>query len=215
MMMVMIRTTKVNIDVGATKPLNLKKGNQEKREWGETSYQRYDNNILHQHWFSTLFSTGPQYCPSASEPPCCLWFGTIIASRVCLKGSVGRQLARVQNRPTIWLRLTCTDSREEEQPEKAEDGCCHHLVDSSRVDFLIQFGGQVGIIHVIPVYQVLQQHVHQSCRQNSNQRVLNVPSQCKNSLQFFSEKCHSPNGTIIGQVMLQVMTTVKTFIIQA
>lgn len=34
MMMVMIRTTKVNIDVGATKPLNFKKGNQEKREQG-------------------------------------------------------------------------------------------------------------------------------------------------------------------------------------
>lgn len=38
MMMVMIRTTKVNIDVGATKPLNLKKEIKRKESRGETSY---------------------------------------------------------------------------------------------------------------------------------------------------------------------------------
>ncbi len=60
--------------------------------------------------------------------------------------------------------LTCAYSGEKEQPEEAEDGRGHHLGDGSRVDLLVQFGGQVGVVHVVPVHQVFQQHVHQTCR---------------------------------------------------
>ncbi len=60
--------------------------------------------------------------------------------------------------------LTCAYSGEKEQPEEAEDGRGHHLGDGSRVDLLVQFGGQVGIVHVVSVHQVFQQHVHQTCR---------------------------------------------------
>ena len=60
--------------------------------------------------------------------------------------------------------LTCAYGGEEEQPEEAEDGRRHHLGDGSRVDLLVQFGGQVGVVHVVPVHQVFQQHVHETCR---------------------------------------------------
>ena len=58
--------------------------------------------------------------------------------------------------------LTCAHCREEEQPEETEDRCSHHLGDSPYVNLLIQFGGQVGIVHVVSIYQVFEQHVHQS-----------------------------------------------------
>lgn len=60
--------------------------------------------------------------------------------------------------------LTCAYGGEEEQPEEAEDGRSHHLGDGSGVDLLVQFGGQVGVVHVVSVHQVFQQHVHQTCR---------------------------------------------------
>lgn len=60
--------------------------------------------------------------------------------------------------------LTGSYCGEEEQPEEAEDGCSHHLGHSSRVDLLVQFGGQVGVVHVVTVHQVFQKHVHQTCR---------------------------------------------------
>lgn len=50
------------------------------------------------------------------------------------------------------MRLTCAYTGEEEQPEEAQDGCSYNLVHSPRVDLLIQFGWQVGIVHVIPVH---------------------------------------------------------------
>lgn len=59
---------------------------------------------------------------------------------------------------------TCAHCGEEEQPEEAEDGSRHHLSDGSRVDLLVQLGGQVGIVHVVSVHQVFEQHVHQTCR---------------------------------------------------
>lgn len=60
--------------------------------------------------------------------------------------------------------FTCAHSREEEQPEEAEDGCSHHLGDGSRVDLLVQFGRQVSVVHVVSIHKVFQQHVHQTCR---------------------------------------------------
>lgn len=60
--------------------------------------------------------------------------------------------------------FTCAHSREEEQPEEAEDGRGHHLGDGSGVDLLVQFGRQVSVVHVISIHKVFQQHVHQTCR---------------------------------------------------
>lgn len=60
--------------------------------------------------------------------------------------------------------LTCAHSGEEEQPEEAEDGRSNHLGDGARVDLLVQFGGQVCVVHVVPVHQVFEQHVHQTWR---------------------------------------------------
>lgn len=51
--------------------------------------------------------------------------------------------------------LTYAYSGEEKQPEEAQDGRSHHLVHSSGVDLLIQFGRQVGVVHIIPVHEVL------------------------------------------------------------
>lgn len=50
---------------------------------------------------------------------------------------------------------------EEEQPEHAEDGSHHDLADGSDVETLVQFGGDVDIVNVVPVNHVLEQHVEQ------------------------------------------------------
>jgi hypothetical protein len=63
--------------------------------------------------------------------------------------------------PGGMVALTRAHGGEEEQPEEAEDGRSHHLVHSPRVDLLVQFGRQVGVVEIVPVYQVLQQHVHE------------------------------------------------------
>lgn len=54
--------------------------------------------------------------------------------------------------PHTPLLLTCAYSGEEQQPEETEDGRCHHLIDGSRVDLLVQFGRQVGVVHVIAIH---------------------------------------------------------------
>lgn len=63
--------------------------------------------------------------------------------------------------PKVGVALTGAHGREEEQPEEAEDGRGHHLVHGPRVDLLVQLGRQVGVVEIVPVYQVLQQHVHE------------------------------------------------------
>ncbi len=76
----------------------------------------------------------------------------------------------LQTSPSDWFcapgthmsERTCPHGGEEQQPEEAEDWCGHHLIDGSRVDLLVEFGGQVGVVHVVAVHQVLQKHVHQS-----------------------------------------------------
>lgn len=49
---------------------------------------------------------------------------------------------------------TCTNDGEEQEPEEAENGSGHHLVDGPRVDLLVQFGWQIGIVHVVSVREV-------------------------------------------------------------
>lgn len=60
-------------------------------------------------------------------------------------------------------RLTGANGGEEQEPKEAENRSCHHLVDRSRVDLLVQFGWQIGVVHVVPVREVFEQHVHQPC----------------------------------------------------
>lgn len=50
---------------------------------------------------------------------------------------------------------------EEEQPEHAEDGGHHDLADGGNVEALVQFGGDVHVVNVVPVNHVLEQHVEQ------------------------------------------------------
>lgn len=50
---------------------------------------------------------------------------------------------------------------EEEQPEHAEDGGHHDLADGGDVEALVQFGGDVHVVNVVPVNHVLEQHVEQ------------------------------------------------------
>lgn len=62
-----------------------------------------------------------------------------------------------RNLSSRWSRfLTRTDSGKEKKPKEAENGCSHHLVDGSRMDFLVQFGRQVSVVHVVPVRQVFE-----------------------------------------------------------
>jgi len=106
------------------------------------------------------------------------------------------------------------------------------------MDLLVQLGRQVSIIEVVSVHQVLQQHVHEpwereeGCQQRRESAsfpaaltdreylphatLLASPPQALPSLRHGeAEGYHSPKGTMMGQVMLYVMTTVKTHIIQA
>lgn len=59
--------------------------------------------------------------------------------------------------------LTGAHSGEEQKPEETENRSSHHLVDRSRMDLLVQFGRQICVVHVVPVREVFQQHVHQPC----------------------------------------------------
>lgn len=58
---------------------------------------------------------------------------------------------------------TCANGGEEEQPEETKNGSSHHLGDGTRVDLLVQFGRQVGVVHVVSIHQMFEQHVHQTC----------------------------------------------------
>lgn len=151
---------------------------------------------------------------------------------------------------TRWSPLlTIANSGEEQKPEETENGGSYHLVDSSRVDLLVQFGGQISVVHVVPVCQVFQQHVHQSCTDERGRKIGgNNPIKKDDKHLYEKQKTcgqrparslcvphssnltstlsqpetgrvikqqNSPKGTMIGQVMLQVITTVKTHIIQA
>lgn len=57
---------------------------------------------------------------------------------------------------------TESEHGEEEQPEHGEDGSHQHLADGCSVDALAEFGGDVGIVHVVSVDHVFQDHVEQT-----------------------------------------------------
>lgn len=71
-----------------------------------------------------------------------------------------------------WSRfLTGSNGGKEKKPKEAEDRRSHHLVDGPRMDFLVQFGRQVGVVHVVPVCQVFEEHVHQPCTEMKDKEI--------------------------------------------
>lgn len=68
-------------------------------------------------------------------------------------------------------RLTGAYSGEEQKPKEAENGSSNHLVYSSRVDLLVQFGWQISVVHVVSVREVFQQHVHQPCTRRGDKTI--------------------------------------------
>lgn len=45
------------------------------------------------------------------------------------------------------------------------------MVDRSRVDLLVQFGWQIGVVHIVPVCEVFQQHIHQPCTETGDKTI--------------------------------------------
>lgn len=98
--MVMMSTTKVNMDVGVTKPVQ----------------------------------------------------GEILGTGLCTRTHSSTHTPAHTLQRTHTLLLTCAYSREEQQPEETEDGRGHHLIDGSGVDLLVEFRGQVSVIHIVTIH---------------------------------------------------------------
>lgn len=54
---------------------------------------------------------------------------------------------------------TYSQDGEEEYPEKPQEWCENGLIDGGHVDLLVQFGGRVGVVHVIAVCDVLHAQI--------------------------------------------------------
>lgn len=81
------------------------------------------------------------------------------STRDGLKGLTGPRSGR--GGTTAGCSPTYSQDGEEEHPEEPQKRCENGLVDSGHVDLLIQFGGRIGVVHVIAVCDMLHAQIQQ------------------------------------------------------
>lgn len=80
--------------------------------------------------------------------------------RGSLRGLTGRRSGRGGIKKPGWAPTYSQDG-EEEHPEEPQEWGKNGLVDCGHVDLRVEFGGRVGVVHVIAVCNVLHAQIQQ------------------------------------------------------